>query len=221
MSAVAAPVLADVLPRTRLRDAALVLGGTAFVAVVGQAEVPLPFTPVPLTLGTFGVLLVGAALGPVRAGLSLTLLVLLGVAGVPVFAGGGSGWALASFGYAVGYVPAGVLLGWLARRGADRSVWRTALGAVASTAVVYLVGVPWLMGFLGVGLGQALALGVVPFLVGDVVKAVAAAALLPGTWRLLGRAGRAPGGAGAYRAGAGGARADHAPAPGREADRWR
>ncbi len=180
------PVLADALPGARVRDVTLVLGGAAFVAVVGQAVVPLPFTPVPLTLGTFGVLLVGAALGPVRGALSIVALVLAGLAGVPVFADGTAGWAFASFGYAVGYLPAAALIGWLARRGADRSPWRTVVSAVGATTLVYAVGVPWLMAYLGIGLPEALALGVVPFLVGDAVKAAAAALLLPGTWRLVG-----------------------------------
>ncbi|WP_240645826.1 biotin transporter BioY [Georgenia sp. SYP-B2076] len=179
-------MLADALPGARVRDVTLVLGGAAFVAVVGQAVVPLPFTPVPLTLGTFGVLLVGAALGPVRGALSIVALVLAGLAGVPVFADGTAGWAFASFGYAVGYLPAAALIGWLARRGADRSPWRTVVSAVGATTLVYAVGVPWLMAYLGIGLPEALALGVVPFLVGDAVKAAAAALLLPGTWRLVG-----------------------------------
>jgi biotin transport system substrate-specific component len=186
-------VLADALPgaaahgaAVRARDVVLVLSGAAFVALVGQAAVPLPFTPVPLTLGTFAVLLVGAALGPARGALSIAVLVLAGVAGIPVFADGNSGWAFASFGYVLGYLPAAACLGWLARRGGDRSAWRTGAAAVAATALVYAVGLPWLMAYLGVGLAQGLALGVTPFLLGDVIKAVAAALLLPATWRLLG-----------------------------------
>lgn len=179
-------VLADVLPASRARDAVLVLAGASVVALVGQVAVPLPFTPVPLTLGTFAVLLVGAALGPARGGLAIGLYALAGIAGAPVLAGWSSGWATASFGYVLGYLPAALLLGHLARRGADRSPWRTALGAVGATSLVYVVGVPWLMASLGVGLLEGLALGVVPFLVGDAVKAVAAATVLPAAWRVLG-----------------------------------
>ncbi|MFH5824595.1 biotin transporter BioY [Georgenia sp. AZ-5] len=196
-SSLSRPVLGDLLAASRVRDvatarvrdAALVVGGAATVALVGQVAIPLPFTPVPLTLGTFAVLLVGSALGPVRALASLTLFLLAAVTGVPVLAGWESGWALASFGYALGYLPVAVLAGWLARRGADRSVWRTALGTLAAAAVVYAVGVPWLMEFTGMTFTQALALGVAPFLVGDAIKAVAAATLLPATWRLLGERG--------------------------------
>ncbi|RPF28423.1 biotin transporter BioY [Georgenia muralis] len=189
MSATTA-VLADALPGSRARDVALVVGGAALVAVVGQIAVPLPFTPVPLTLGTFAVLLVGSALGPARAGASMSLFLLAALAGAPVLAGGGSGWAAASFGYALGYLPAALLAGALARRGADRSAGRMVAAAVAATALVYAAGVPWLMGFADLSLERALVLGVLPFLVGDVVKAAAAALLLPGAWRLLGTSGR-------------------------------
>lgn len=192
MTALAHPVLADRLPAVsargaaRARDAVLVVAGTATVAVVGQVAIPLPFTPVPLTLGTLAVLLVGAALGPVRGAASMLLLLAVGLLGAPVFAGGASGWALASFGYVLGYVPTAALLGALARRRADRSVRGTAVAAVLATGVVYLFGVPWLMAFTGASLQEALVMGVVPFVVGDVVKAVAAAVLLPGAWRLVG-----------------------------------
>ncbi|MCK6209161.1 biotin transporter BioY [Georgenia sp. EYE_87] len=197
MSTAAVPVsrslvLADVVPGARVRDAALVLTGAGLIAAIGQLAVPLPFTPVPLTLGTFAVLFVGAALGPVRGALSVVVYMLAGLAGAPVFADGASGWAMASFGYVLGYLPAAAVLGHLARRGGDRSPWRTALAAVGASALVYVPGVLWLMAFLGIGLPEALALGVVPFLIGDVIKAVAAALVLPGAWALLGERGRAP-----------------------------
>jgi biotin transport system substrate-specific component len=179
-------VLADLIPTSRVRDVALVTGGAVLTGVLGQVAVPLPFTPVPLSLGTFAVLLVGATLGPVRGAASMGLFALAGIVGVPWFAEATSGWHMASFGYILGYVLAAALVGALARRGADRrplAAWTaTAIGALA----VYAGGVPWLMAFLGIGLGEALAIGVVPFLVGDVIKAALAAALLPATWRLVG-----------------------------------
>jgi len=180
-------VLADVLGSSRVRDASLVLGGAAFTGALSQVVVPLPFTPVPLSLGTFAVLLVGATLGPLRGTLAMLLFLGAGVAGVPWFAEQGSGWQLASFGYVVGYVAAAGLVGALAAKRADRSPLRMAGTAVLATLVVYAGGVPWLMAFAGVGLGEALVLGVVPFLIGDALKAVAAAGLLPLTWRLVGR----------------------------------
>lgn len=182
-----APVLADLVPGARLRDVALVLAGTVFVTVAGWVAVPLPFTPVPVSLATFAVLLTGAALGPARAAASILVYLAAGTAGIPMFAEFGSGWAFASYGYVLGYLVAAVLVGKLARRRADRSVLGTAALAVASTATIYAVGVPWLIVFLGVDLATGLTLGVVPFLVGDVVKAAAAALLLPGSWSIVRR----------------------------------
>lgn len=182
------PVLADRLPaRGTARTILLVLAGTLVVTLVSQVAIPLPFTPVPLTLGTFGALLVGAALGPARAAGSLGLYALLAAAGAPVLAGwSASGVATASFGYVIGYLLAGVALGAAARRGADRGIGSTALSAIAATALVYLAGVPWLMASTGMDLATGLAQGVAPFLVGDAIKAALAAALLPAAWRIVG-----------------------------------
>lgn len=194
MSAIPAPVLADLIPgRTlalpvrALRTAALVLGGTAFLAIASQVAVPLPFTPVPVSLATGAVVLLGAGLGPRLGTASALLYLLAGVAGAPIFAEQGFGWAFASFGYVIGYVPAAYIAGVLARRAADRSVWKTAALAGASTIAAYVVGVPWLMAFLGVDFAAGLALGVLPFLIGDAVKMVAAALVLPGTWKIVDR----------------------------------
>ena len=187
VSPVPARVLGDVLPAGLVRDATLVVGGAAFTGVLSQVLVPLPFTPVPLSLGTFAVLLTGAALGPLRGALAMVLYLAAGMAGVPWFAGQTSGWHEASFGYVLGYVLAAGILGLLAQRRADRKPVSMLGAAVVATAAVYVGGVPWLMVTLGVGLGEALLLGVVPFLLGDVLKAAAAAGLLPAAWRLLGR----------------------------------
>lgn len=184
-----APVLAELGASSRARDVALVLGGTALIAVFSQLVVPLPFTPVPLSLSTFAVLLTGLALGPVRGLASTGLYLVLGTAGAPVFADQSSGWAFASYGYVIGYLAAAAVAGIAARRGADRTVVGTALASVLATVSIYLFGVPWLMAFLGVGLGEALALGVLPFLVGDAIKAIVAAAALPTMWRFVDRSG--------------------------------
>ena len=194
MSAIPAPVLADLIPgRTlalpvrALRTAALVLGGTAFLAIASQVAVPVPFTPVPVSLATGAVVLLGAGLGPRLGTASALLYLIAGMAGAPIFAEQGFGWAFASFGYVIGYVPAAYIAGVLARRAADRSVWKTAALAGASTIAAYVVGVPWLMAFLGVDFAAGLALGVLPFLIGDAVKMVAAALVLPGTWKIVDR----------------------------------
>ena len=110
---------------------------------------------------------------------------LAGVAGVPWFAAHQSGYGFASFGYVVGFVAAAWLAGRLAEAGADRQVLKSTGLLVAGSVVVYVFGVTGLMAYTGMGLGTALAKGVVPFLIGDVIKVVVAAALLPATWKLV------------------------------------
>ena len=180
-------VLADAVPGGLVRDVALVGSSALFVGLAAQASIPLPFTPVPLSLQTFAVLLSAAALGPIRGGLGMLLYLLAGMAGMPWFSGGASGWSFPSFGYILGFVLAAVLVGALAARGADRTVLRTAALMVLGNLVVYAAGVPWLMASINAGLAEALALGVAPFLVGDALKVMVAAGLLPATWRMVRR----------------------------------
>lgn len=196
-------VLADTLVPERSRaaafaaDAALVAAGAALVAVAAQAAIP--FWPVPLTLQTFAVLLVGTALGPVRGALSLGLYLGVGIAGAPVFAEGASGnpFALTTGGFLVGFIAAAALTGWLATRRWDRRIPGMLLTFLAGNAVIYVFGLPWLYASLAamgpavwqdaLGYDSVLAAtvgaGLMPFLLGDLLKAAAAAALVPAAWR--------------------------------------
>ena len=119
--AVAAPapaVLGDYVARTKVATVALVLGGAAFVGISAQVVIPLPFTPVPLTLLTFAVLLVGAALGTWRGIASMVVYAAAGTAGVPWFSAGSAGWGGASYGYILGFIVAAGIVGRLAEQGA-------------------------------------------------------------------------------------------------------
>jgi biotin transport system substrate-specific component len=178
--------LADVVPGGLARSVALVVGGAALVGLSAQIAVPLPFTPVPLTLQTLSVLLVGAVLGSRRGVASLALYAVAGVAGVPWFSQHQSGWAFASFGYVLGFVVAAWLVGRLAERGADRAVPSTVGLMVLGNLAVYALGVPGLMLVAHLPLGKALLVGVVPFLIGDAIKIALAAGLLPAAWKLVG-----------------------------------
>ncbi|KIZ18917.1 biotin transporter BioY [Streptomyces natalensis] len=184
-------VLADLLPaatasRARVRDAALVVGGAALTGIAAQIAVPVPGSPVPVTGQTFAALLVGASLGTGRGLLSLALYALAGMAGMPWFAGGTSGVGV-TFGYIAGMLLAATVVGALARRGGDRGVLRTATTMAAGTALIYAVGVPYLALSTGMSAGQAVAQGLVPFLIGDALKAALAMGALPTAWKLANR----------------------------------
>ena len=175
----------------RLKQAALVIGGILLLAVAAKIKVPM--WPVPVTMGTFAVLAIGAAYGA-RLGLATILgYMLVGALGFDVFAGssaeqygitymmGGTG------GYLVGYVMATVALGWLARRGWDRSVLWMAAAMVVGNALIYAPGLYWLGALYGWD-KPILDWGLTPFLVGDALKLALAALLLPALWKLVGNA---------------------------------
>ncbi|GAA0409617.1 biotin transporter BioY [Streptomyces luteireticuli] len=194
-AAVAAPrtgtVLADLLPASsaRVRDAALVVGGAALTGVAAQLAVPVPGSPVPVSGQTFAALLVGTALGARRGFLSLALYAVAGIAGLPWFAEAKAGAAFPSFGYVLGMLLAATVVGALARRGGDRSVLRTAGTMALGSAIIYAVGVPYLALALHVPFGQAVALGLTPYLIGDALKAALAMGALPAARKWLERRG--------------------------------
>lgn len=179
-------VLAELVPGGAIRDVALVVGAAAFTGAAAQVAIPLPFTPVPLSLQTFAVLFSAAALGPYRASSAMVLYLAAGIGGVPWFAEQRSGIGFPSFGYLIGFVLAAAIVGVLARYGADRSVRGAAGIMVLGNLVIYAIGVPYLALAIGVGLPEAIALGAAPFLVGDGLKILLAAGLLPAAWRLAG-----------------------------------
>lgn len=180
-------VLADLVPGALVRDAALVVGGAVVTGLAAQVVVPVPGSPVPITGQTFGALLVGASLGWRRGALSMVLYLVAGMAGVPWFQGGSSGWLGATGGYLIGFAVAAALVGLLASRGGDRTPLRTIGTMVLGNLVIYAIGVPWLMASTGFDLATALDRGVVPFLLGDGVKILLAAGVLPGAWALANR----------------------------------
>ena len=199
MTAIALPrkrVLADYVPAVagvpasvgaRVRDVVLVAAGAGFIGLLAQWSIPLPGTPVPLTLGTFAVLLTGASLGGLRALLSVGTYLVAGGLGVNWFAGQKDGWGGATFGYVIGFVLAGALVGWLAQRGGDRTVAKTVVTMAVGNLIIYAVGVSWLMNATGMDLSAGLKAGMTPFLIGDAIKIAAAAGLLPAAWSLVKR----------------------------------
>jgi biotin transport system substrate-specific component len=157
------------------------------VAIFAQISIPLPFTPVPITGQTFAVLLVGAALGSKRGMASMILYVVEGTLGLPFFAGGASGIHVllgATAGYLVGFVAASYVIGKFAERGLERTVRTSLIPFAAGTLIIYLFGVAWLAIMLG-SLSAAITAGLLPFLIGDAVKWIAAAVALPAAWRFV------------------------------------
>ncbi|MEE8527239.1 MAG: biotin transporter BioY [Gammaproteobacteria bacterium] len=179
-----------------LRIAGLLLAGSALLAL--SAKVQIPVWPVPITMQTFAVLVIGMTYGRNLALGTVLVYLAEGAIGLPVFASGaGLAYFVAapSAGYLIGFAPAAALVGLLAERGWDRSVPATLAAMALGTAVIFLFGVLGLLRYLTAvdGLDPAMALqtalvsGVLPYLPGALLKIALAAALLPAAWRLLGR----------------------------------
>jgi len=174
----------------RLRHIGLIIAGALLIFLTARVSIPIPGNPVPFTLQNFGILVVGGALGMRRGGLAALLYVALGVVGLPFFAEGKGGLTViigATGGYLVGFIVAAALVGRLAELGWDRRIGG-AIGATAlGTAVIYAIGVPWLAVVTGLSASEAIATGLLPFLIGDVVKLLLAAAVFPAAWWVVGR----------------------------------
>ncbi len=167
------------------RQAALVVLGSALVALSAQVQVPM--LPVPMTLQTLAVLAIGAAFGARLAAATLLLYVAEAALGLPVMAGMGGGLAKLmgpTGGYVLGFVLAAFAVGKLAERGFDRNAATMFAAMLVGAALIYVPGALWLSGFVG-GLDKAFALGVAPFVLGDVVKAAIAALAFPAAWKWL------------------------------------
>jgi biotin transport system substrate-specific component len=194
--AIAAPqprVLADVFAQTWVRNLVLVVGGAAFVGLSAQIYFYLPWNPtVPVTMQTFAVVLSAAALGSMRGVLAMLVYAVAGVAGIPWFAQGSSGYTAPSFGYIIGFIVAAFVVGRIAEHGATRSFVRSIGLMVLGSVIIYAIGAAWLKYDLGIpwfGADSAWAYGVKDFIIGDVIKLLAAAGLLPLLWKGLQKAG--------------------------------
>lgn len=170
-----------------MRAVLLAMIGSGLLALA--ARISVPFIPVPLTLQTLVVLLLGAVLGARLAAGTALLYLAEGAAGLPVFAGTpehGIGLAYMmgpTGGYLVGYVIAMGLIGWFAERGADRSAARLGAAMLAGQVVIFGLGFAWLAHLIGAP--SAFKFGVLPFIAGDLVKTLLAALLVPAVWRMM------------------------------------
>lgn len=182
-----------ILPRSRTsRQAAaiaLIAGFALLTALCAQIRIPLGFTPVPITGQTFAVLLSGAVLGSRMGAASQLLYVLMGAAGAPFYASGNGGWEYATgatMGYLLGFIAAAYAVGYLAEHHQDRR-FATSIGAfLTGNLVIYALGVPWLMYTLSWDLVEGVAKGLAPFIIGDTIKILLAAGVMPVAWKMAG-----------------------------------
>jgi biotin transport system substrate-specific component len=160
------------------RNVAFVVGASLFVALCAQVSVPLPFTPVPLSLVNFAVLLVGLALGSKRGFAALALYLAEGAAGLPVFAHAGGFVHLfgPTGGYLIAYPLVAFVAGFVFERG-SRTFARAVVASIGAELLLFLCGVSWLMVLFHAPFATAASLGFYPFLFGEVIKVMSAAGL--------------------------------------------
>ena len=182
-------VVADRVVRGRVAaDMLLVIGASALIAIAAQVAIPLPFTPVPLTLQPLAVILIGAALGSTRGAAAAALYLLEGFSGLPVFAQGHGGaiWLVGpTAGYLYSYPFAAWLAGFVSERGWGSSIVRAVTGMLLALGVIYLGGWSWLTVLTDAR--TAYVSGVAPFVLADIVKVAIGAALLPKAEQLIAR----------------------------------
>jgi biotin transport system substrate-specific component len=182
-------VLADVVPGARVRDAVLVVAGTALTAALAQIAFSIPPSPVPVTGQTLAVGLVGATLGARRGGLALALYLAAGLA-LPIYADGAHGWDVvwsASGGYLIGFIVAAWAIGRLAEHGADRRVRQAFLAFVVGQLIIFAFGLAGLKIAVGESWGWTIHNGLTIFIVGGIIKAAVGAVVLPSAWQLARR----------------------------------
>jgi biotin transport system substrate-specific component len=181
------------------RTILLAILGSALVAIAAQISVPM--LPVPMTLQTLAALAVGAAYGARLGAITLALYALEGAAGLPVFANFQAGLFLptgeiiASGGYIIGFILAAGLVGHLVEKGWGANVFKLCGAMLFGAAIIYVPGFIWLVGWLIVMKGMyassavviAFSSGLLPFVLGDIIKAVLAALAFPAAFSLLGR----------------------------------
>ncbi len=164
-------------------DAVLIIGGSLLIGLCAQLAIGWP---VPVTGQTFAVLMIAALLGRRRASLCVLAYIIEGAAGLPVFAHARAGLPVLAGptgGYLVGFLAAAYITGLLAEKGWDRRVWTTVLAMAFGNIAIYIFGLTWLS-YL-VGIQKALAVGLYPFVLGDLLKIALAAMILPAGWKLL------------------------------------
>ena len=169
-----------------LKNILLVLGGVAFLSLMSQVMIPLPFTPVPISLGTFGVALMALLYGRKLGTATILSYVVAGSLGAPIFAGFKAGSLFSpTGGYILGYIVATIILGYLSDKGVTKSYVKTFLSLLLSSTIILTLGSIVLSLF--VPGKNAFMVGVLPFLPGDAIKSTTITLLLPTLWKVIGK----------------------------------
>ena len=179
-------IIDNVISRSRVSDVALVLAGVVITALAAQVQIPA--VPVPFTLQTLAVLVIGATYGASRGAITMGAYALFGVLGFPVFAGGASGFSVilgATGGFLLGFIFAAALIGRLAELNWSSDAVKMFVSYVLGSAVIYAIGVPVLAMSAFASDVIAAATYMMPYLIWDAVKALIAAALLPTAWLVV------------------------------------
>jgi len=188
MNTSSATVYSLIRPATIWKELPLLIGFNLLLVATAYISFNLPFSPVPITGQTFGVLLIAMALGRVRAVGVIAAYLLEGVAGLPVFAGGTAGLPIIvgpTGGYLIGFLAGAYVIGWLADRGWDKSYLMSVLAMIIGSVIIFAFGLIWLGTLVPANL--LLSMGLIPFLPGSVVKIALAAVILPSLWKFVKR----------------------------------
>ncbi len=183
-----ATVYSLIRPATIWKELPLLIGFNLLLVATSYISFNLPYSPVPITGQTFGVLLIAMALGRVRAVGVVTAYLLEGISGLPVFAGGTAGFPILigpTGGYLFGFLAGAYVIGWLADQGWDKSYLKSIVAMIIGSAVIFSFGLIWLAKF--VPAGSLLSLGLIPYLPGSIVKITLAAVILPSIWKFVKR----------------------------------
>ena len=187
VSAARLPVLAESLANTWVKNAALVFGGALFMVLCQQISIAVPPSPVPITGGTLGVMLIGSALGSKRGVSAMGLYLLMGLF-LPVYSEGREGIDVlvnsASSGYFLGFLVSSYVVGWLAERGGDRKFMTAFISFVFAQLIIFGFGLAGLKLNTGEEWGWVIHNGFTIFIIGGLVKAAIGAAAMPAAWKL-------------------------------------
>lgn len=181
-------VIDSIWQRTRTSAFVQISALTTLTILSAQIIVPLPFTPIPFTMQTFAILFGAAALGPTKSFIAQFAYLSLAALGFPILAGGKGGFQAifgATAGYLIAFLVASVVVGKLATKITTKRFQGVLFGYLIGTLIIYVLGATWLAVYTEKGISYAITSGVLPFVIGDIIKAALAASLLPISWRLV------------------------------------